>query len=226
MPDGGLSDACRLKLSVLDHNTCSNEATCTLQTLNKIEGVAHSWFLHIILQSSGRPIRQKFADTKISTLFDIQALEQLFRWNNVEHVSLLKDIKEAAEILRESCTTPFDDIVRNAYEVQGQRIFLWSEKFLRRCFEVNEIFWLSCEDLFQRTKSLVCGDEIDISGMYLPKIQPNITRVPSFVSYFSRESVQKQKTAQQALMFKTTFREEMESSCSTQDEVFEFDEFE
>ena len=175
-----ISDACQKKLVVLEHATNNAQIDTQIDThrsLHGLDGVPHSWLVHMMLQRSGLQVYQKFADVKLTRLFNIQNIEDVLRWNKLAYMHLVNDIKEAVAILLDHCTVPFDVILRNTY---SESVTMWSEKYLRRCFDVNEIFWISCEDLFTRTRDLVLGVHDDDP----PKLQPNASRPPSFECLF------------------------------------------
>jgi len=172
-PPNKLSDACQKKLAMLVRAMSEDDTTGSyLNAVKDINGICHSWIVHMMLQNSGKEVRAKFTDATITALFDYKSLELTMRWNKVAHRELLQDICDIAETMRRQLLVPFDVLMRNTYEVEGTQIFLWSEKYLRRCFDVSEMLWISCEDLFQRAHEIMCTvSHTDI--IYKRQLQPN-----------------------------------------------------
>lgn len=190
-PVTGLSENCLEQLAdverVATSNGLSDDAALSQSALRGMDGIAHSWAVHMMFQAFGVTALTKFTDKKTQVLFDQRCIERTLRWNNVAHMELLQDIRDMAGAMLTNCLAPLDVIVKNSYEVQNKPIFMWSETYLRRCFDVSEIYWISCEDIFTRANEKICGvsDMIHGSKVCLPRSQPNASKLPGFQMFFS-----------------------------------------
>ena len=189
-PRTGLSETCLQQLADVGafatSNGVSDGAALSQSALRGMDGIPHSWAVNMMFQTFGVTALTKFTDEKMQVLFDQICLERTMRWNNVAHMELLQDIRDMAEVMLTNCLVPLDEILKNSYEVQNKPIFMWSETYLRRCFNVSEIYWISCEDIFTRTNEIIYGisDITHGSKLCLPSLQPNASILPVFHMVF------------------------------------------
>ena len=191
-PRTGLSENCLKQLAdvgrVATSNGLSDDAALSQSALHGMDGIPYSWAVNMMFQTFGVAALTKFTDKKTQVLFDLRCLERTLRWNNVAHMDLLQDIHDMAEAMLKSCLVPLDVIMKNSYEVRNKPIFMWSETYLRRCFDVSEMYWISCEDIFTRASEVICGvsDLVHDSKICLPSLQPNASKLPGFQMFFNR----------------------------------------
>ena len=223
-PRTGLSEKCKEKLTHLERvTTCKTELPSDMASLQSavlnLDGIPHSWVVHMMFQTFGVNVRTKFTDAKMQLLFDFNSLERTMRWNNVAHMDLVQDIRDVAEVMLKNCLVPLAVLMKNSYVFQNKPIFLWSEKYLRRCFDVTEIYWISCEDVFTRAREIICGvpDTIHASKVCSPRLQPNATKLPGFQIFFSSQKSNSPSTPIKTM--NTTTDDSLSSSgWSTDDE--------
>ena len=96
--------------------------------------------------------------------------------------------------------------MKNSYEVRNKPIFMWSETYLRRCFDVSEMYWISCEDIFTRASEVICGvsDLVHDSKICLPSLQPNASKLPGFQMFFNPGAWQTSSVNVKKMFFKST----------------------